>query len=49
MVVLDEFVVDAKLGEGLLAEGLLEETARVAVDGGLEQDRPLEACGEASH
>jgi hypothetical protein len=37
-------VVDAVLGEDVRPEGLGEEAARVAVDGGLDQKRPVEPC-----
>ena len=50
VVVLDQLVEHAELGEAPCSpEGLQEEAARVAVHGGLDQDRALEACLQAAH
>ena len=49
MVVLHEHVVDPELRERVLAVDLLEEAARVAVDDRLDQDRPVQVCGQCAN
>ena len=49
VVVLYPVLADAELLEHARAKGLEEEPARVPVDRGLEQKRPLEACLDQLH
>jgi len=49
VVVLDELAPDPELLERAAAVGLGEEPALVAVHGGLDEDRTLEAGLQAAH
>jgi hypothetical protein len=49
VVVLDEVVVHAQLGQHGLAIRLQEEPARVAVGHGLDEQGSVQACLEAPH
>jgi hypothetical protein len=49
VVVLEEFLGDSELGEGVAAIGLLKEAPVIAVDDGLDQDRTLQTDRERAH
>ena len=49
MVVLDEIVLDAELGQDAAAVGFQEEPAVVAVDRRFDQDRPRELSWQSLH
>jgi hypothetical protein len=48
VVVLDEFLGNAQVGVDVSPVGLVEEAALIAVDDGLDQDRPLDSDGRVS-
>ena len=49
MVVLDEVILDAELGQDAAAVGFQEEPAVVAVDRRFDQDRPRELSWQSPH